>query len=146
MGAYGPVAERIKVHCFFVKTVGTVPVFIGPVPFFFCRVNAPIVNFYPFHYGTIGGYGFNLLHYQLKVSQLGKNRPLRFRKGYFLQFLALKRGFPVPFLKLSHAKIFRLFTRHEQYPKFFHVHSKFETITFHKKIKMKFTNKYFHFL
>ena len=26
IGACGPVAERIKVHCFFVKTVGTVPV------------------------------------------------------------------------------------------------------------------------
>ena len=44
IGAYGPVAERIKVHCFFVKTVGTVPVFIGPVPFFFCRVNAPLFH------------------------------------------------------------------------------------------------------
>ena len=41
IGAYGPVAERIKVHCFFVKTVGTVPVFVGPVPFLLCRVNAP---------------------------------------------------------------------------------------------------------
>ena len=42
IGAYGPVAERIKVHCFFAKkTVGTVPVFVGSVPFLFCRVNAP---------------------------------------------------------------------------------------------------------
>ena len=40
-GPYGPVAERIKVHCFFVKTVGTVPVFVGQVPFLLCRVNAP---------------------------------------------------------------------------------------------------------
>ena len=41
IGAYGPVAERIKVHCFFAKTVGTVPVFVGSVPFSLCRVNAP---------------------------------------------------------------------------------------------------------
>ena len=34
IGAYGPVAERIKVHCFFTKMIGTVPLFIGPVPFF----------------------------------------------------------------------------------------------------------------
>ena len=33
IGAYGPVAERIKVHCFFTKMIGTVPLFIGPVPF-----------------------------------------------------------------------------------------------------------------
>ena len=44
IGAYGPVAERIKVHCFFVKTVGTVPVFVGPVPVLLCRVNAPLVD------------------------------------------------------------------------------------------------------
>ena len=42
-GAYGPVAERIKVHCFFAKTVGTVTVFVGPVPFLLCRVNAPYI-------------------------------------------------------------------------------------------------------
>ena len=41
--AYGPVAERIKVHCFFTKMIGTVPLFIGPVPFFLCSVNAPSV-------------------------------------------------------------------------------------------------------
>ena len=41
--AYGPVVERIKVHCFFAKTIGTVPVFVGPVPFFLCRVNAPLI-------------------------------------------------------------------------------------------------------
>ena len=41
IGAYGPDTERIKVHCFFAKTMGTVPVFVGPVPFFLCRVNAP---------------------------------------------------------------------------------------------------------
>ena len=43
IGAYGPDTERIKVHCFFAKTVGTVPVFVGSVPFLLCRVNAPIV-------------------------------------------------------------------------------------------------------
>ena len=43
IGAYGPIAERIKVHCFFAKTVGTVPIFVGSVPFFLCRVNAPLV-------------------------------------------------------------------------------------------------------
>ena len=42
IGAYGPVAERIKVHSFFAKTVGTVPVFVGSVPFLLCRVNAPL--------------------------------------------------------------------------------------------------------
>ena len=42
IGAYGPVAERIKLHCFFAKTVGTVPVFVGSVPFLLCRVNAPL--------------------------------------------------------------------------------------------------------
>ena len=41
IGAYGPVAEWIKVHCFFAKTVGTVAVFVGSVPFLLCRVNAP---------------------------------------------------------------------------------------------------------
>ena len=41
-GAYGPVAERIKLHCFFAKTLGTVPVFVGSVPFLLCRVNAPL--------------------------------------------------------------------------------------------------------
>ena len=44
IGALGPVAERIKVHCFFAKTVGTVPVFVGSVPFLLCRVNAPYVK------------------------------------------------------------------------------------------------------
>ena len=41
IGAYGPVAERIKVHCFFTKMIVIVPLFIGPVPSFLCRVNAP---------------------------------------------------------------------------------------------------------
>ena len=41
IGTYGPVAERIKVHCFFTKMIGTVPLVIGIVPFFLCRVNAP---------------------------------------------------------------------------------------------------------
>ena len=37
IGAYGPDMERIKVHCFFAKTIGTVPVFVGSVPFLlFC--------------------------------------------------------------------------------------------------------------
>ena len=45
IGAYGPVAERIKVHCFFAKTVGTFPVFVGSVPFLLCRVNAPCVSY-----------------------------------------------------------------------------------------------------
>ena len=39
-GAYGPVTERIKLHCFYAKTIGTVPVFVGSVPFLLCRVNA----------------------------------------------------------------------------------------------------------
>ena len=43
--AYGPVAERIKkVHCFLTKMIGTVPLFIGPLPFFLCRVSAPSVR------------------------------------------------------------------------------------------------------
>ena len=41
IGACGPDTERIKLHCFFAKTIGTVPVFVGSVPFLFCRVNAP---------------------------------------------------------------------------------------------------------
>ena len=41
IGAYGPDTERIKVQCFFAKTIGTVPVFVGYVLFFLCRVNAP---------------------------------------------------------------------------------------------------------
>ena len=41
-GAYGPVTERIKLRCFFAKTIGTVPVFVGSVPFLLCRVNAPL--------------------------------------------------------------------------------------------------------
>ena len=41
IGAYGPDTERIKLHCFFAKTIGTVPVFVGSVPFLLCRVNAP---------------------------------------------------------------------------------------------------------
>ena len=44
-GAYGPVAERIKLHCFFAKTIGTVQVFVGSVPFLLCRVNAPLFLF-----------------------------------------------------------------------------------------------------
>ena len=44
IGAYGPDTERIKVHCFFAKTIGTVPVFVGSVPFFLCRVNAPFIG------------------------------------------------------------------------------------------------------
>ena len=39
-GAYGPVTERINLHCFFAKTIGTVPVFVGSVLFLLCRVNA----------------------------------------------------------------------------------------------------------
>ena len=39
-GAYGPVRERIKLHCFFAKTIGTVSVFVGSVPFLLCRVKA----------------------------------------------------------------------------------------------------------
>ena len=41
IGACGPDTERIKLHCFFAKPIGTVPVFIGSVPFLLCRVNAP---------------------------------------------------------------------------------------------------------
>ena len=41
IGACGPDTERIKLHCFFAKTIGTVPVFVGSVPFLLCRVNAP---------------------------------------------------------------------------------------------------------
>ena len=44
IGAYGPVAERIKTHCFFAKTVGTVPIFVGSVPFLLCRINAPFAK------------------------------------------------------------------------------------------------------
>ena len=44
IGAYGPDTERIKVHCSLSKTIGTVPVFVGSVPFFLCRVNAPRVS------------------------------------------------------------------------------------------------------
>ena len=43
IGAYGPDTERIKVHCFFAKTIGTVPVFVGSVPLLLSRVNAPSV-------------------------------------------------------------------------------------------------------
>ena len=46
IGAYGPVAERIKVQCFFAKTIGTVPLFVGSVPFLLCRVNAPLRGVY----------------------------------------------------------------------------------------------------
>ena len=42
IGACGPDTERIKLHCFFAKTIGTVPVFVGSVPFLLCRVNAPV--------------------------------------------------------------------------------------------------------
>ena len=59
IGAYGPVAERIKVHGFFAKTVGTVPVFVGSVPFLLCRVNAPLVYFFR---ATFKKYGQNVLH------------------------------------------------------------------------------------
>ena len=41
IGPYGPAAERIKVHCFFAKTV---PVFVGSVTFLLCRVNTPLVT------------------------------------------------------------------------------------------------------
>ena len=41
IGAWGPDTERLKVHCFFAKTVGTVPVFVGSVQFFLSRVNTP---------------------------------------------------------------------------------------------------------
>ena len=41
IGAYGHDTERIKLHCFFPKTIGTVQVFVGSVPFLLCRVNAP---------------------------------------------------------------------------------------------------------
>ena len=34
----------LKLHCFFAKTIGTVPVFVGSVPFLLCRVNAPLVH------------------------------------------------------------------------------------------------------
>ena len=40
IGACGPDTERIKLHCFFAKTIGTVPIFVGSVPFLLCRVNA----------------------------------------------------------------------------------------------------------
>ena len=46
IGACGPDTERIKLHCFFAKTIGTVPVFVGSVPFLLCRVNAPKVLLY----------------------------------------------------------------------------------------------------
>ena len=39
--AYGPLTEWIKVHCFFAKTFGTVPVFVGSLPFLLSRVNVP---------------------------------------------------------------------------------------------------------
>ena len=39
--AYGPLTAWIKVHCFFAKTVGTVPVFVGSLPFLLSRVNVP---------------------------------------------------------------------------------------------------------
>ena len=32
-----------RYHCFFTKLNGIVPLFIGPVPFFLCRVNAPSI-------------------------------------------------------------------------------------------------------
>ena len=38
--------DPTKVHCFFAKTVGTVPVFVGSVPFLLCRVNAPLGSDY----------------------------------------------------------------------------------------------------
>ena len=41
IGACEPDTERIKLHCFFAKTIGTVPVFVRSVPFLLCRVNAP---------------------------------------------------------------------------------------------------------
>ena len=44
IGACGPDTERIKLHCFFAKTIGTVPVFVESVPFLLCRVNAPSVT------------------------------------------------------------------------------------------------------
>ena len=36
--------------------------------------------------------------------------------------------------------------RHEKYAKFFHVHTKIEVFTFHGKIKIIFTDKYFNIL
>ena len=42
IGACGPDTDRIKLYCFFAKPIGTVPVFIGSVPFLLCRVNAPL--------------------------------------------------------------------------------------------------------
>ena len=44
IGACGPDTERIKLHCFFAKTIGTVSVFVGSVPFLLCRVNAPYLS------------------------------------------------------------------------------------------------------
>lgn len=58
----------------------------------------------------------------------------------------IAEGLLYSFSKFSHTKIF---THHEWYSKFFHVHTKFETTTFHLKItrkKNKFTNQYFIFL
>ena len=42
--AYDPETERIKVHCFFTKMTGTIPLFIGAVPFFLFRVNAIVLG------------------------------------------------------------------------------------------------------
>ena len=44
IGAYGPDTEWIKLPCFFAKTIGTVPVFVGSVPFLLCRVNASLIT------------------------------------------------------------------------------------------------------
>ena len=57
IGAYGPVAEWINAHCFFTKMNGTVPLFIGPVSFFLCRVNAPEISnsqLFVLHRGSCG--------------------------------------------------------------------------------------------
>ena len=34
IGTCEPDTERIKLHCFFAKAIGTIPVFVGSVPFF----------------------------------------------------------------------------------------------------------------
>ena len=81
------------------------------------------------------------------VDLLNKNKPRCFRvEHHFSSFAAFDQGTLYPYRKCNHVNILGFFTCHEKEAKFFHVHAKIEVFTFHGKIKIIFTDKYFNIL
>ena len=67
-------------------------------------------------------------------------------KRYYCCSPPIFQGTLYPYRKCNHVNILGLFTCHEKEAKFFHVHAKIEVFTFHGKIKIIFTDKYFNIL